>query len=50
MLKFYCNVFCYYLHCEDSEVLEMDTDNNYLGITAKNVEDLIKPELHEEFE
>ena len=28
----------------------MDTDSNYLGITAENVEDLIKPELREEFE
>ena len=28
----------------------MDTDRNYLGITAENVEDLIKPELKEQFE
>ena len=28
----------------------MDTDSTYLGITAENVEDLIKPELLEEFE
>ena len=28
----------------------MDTDSNYLRITAENVEDLIKPKLHEEFE
>ena len=28
----------------------MDTDSNYLGITAENVEDLIKPELKEQFE
>ena len=27
----------------------MDTDSNYFGITAENVEDLIKPELSEEF-
>ena len=30
--------------------MEMDTDSNYLGITAENVEDLIKPELKEQFE
>ena len=30
--------------------MEMDTDSNYLGITAENVEDLIKPELKERFE
>ena len=30
----------------------MDTDSNYMyfGISAENMEDLIKPELHEEFE
>ena len=29
--------------------MEMDTDSNYLGITAENVEDLIKPQLKEQF-
>ena len=28
----------------------MDTDSNYLGITAENLEDLINPKLREEFE
>ena len=44
MLKFYYDFLDYY---EDFEVLEMDTDSNYLGITAENVENLIKPELRE---
>ena len=39
----------YYLPREDFETLEMDTDSNYLGISAENVEDFIKPELREEF-
>ena len=30
--------------------MEMDTDSNYLQITAENVEDFIKPELKEQFE
>ena len=50
MLEFYYDFLDYYLHREDFEVLETDTDSNYLGITAENLEDLIKPELHEEFE
>ena len=50
MLKFYYNLLDYYLHHEDFGVLQMDADSNYLGITAENVEDLIKPELREEFE
>ena len=50
MLEFYYDFLDYYLHREDFEVLEMDTDSNYLGIIADNVEDLIKSELREEFE
>ena len=50
MLEFYYDFLDYYLHREDFEVLETDTDSNYLGITAENLEDLIKPELREEFE
>ena len=34
----------------DFQIMEMDTDSNYLGITVENVEDLIKPELKEQFE
>ena len=50
MLEFYYDFLDYYLSLEDFEILEMDTDSNYLGITAENVEDLIKPELKEQFE
>ena len=46
MLEFYYDFLDYYLHREDFEVLKTDTDSYYLGITAENVEDLIKPELH----
>ena len=50
MLEFYYDFLDCYLHREDFEILEMDTDSNSLGITAENLEDLIKPELREEFE
>ena len=50
MLEFYYDFLDYYLPREDFEVLEMDTDSNYLGSTGENVEDLIKPELREDFE
>ena len=50
MLEFYYDFLDYYLPREDFEVLEMDTDSNYLLITEENVEDLIKPELREDFE
>ena len=50
MLEFYYDFLDYYFHREDFEGLETDTDSNYLGITAENSEDLIKPKLREEFE
>ena len=50
MLEFYYDFLDHYLCREDFEMAEMDTDSNYLGITAENVEELIKPKLREEFD
>ena len=50
MLKLYYSFLDYYLPREDFGMVEMDTHSNYLGISAENVEDLIKPKLREEFE
>ena len=50
ILEFYYDFLDYYLYREDFEVLEIDTDSTYLRISAENLEDLIKPELREEFE
>ena len=50
MLEFYFDFLDYYLPREDLQIMEMDTDSNFLGITEENVEDLIKPELKEHFE
>ena len=50
MLEFYYDCVDKYLSREDFEMVEMDTDSNYLGISSENVEELIKPKLREEFE
>ena len=50
MLEFCYDFLDYYLPREDFEIMEMDTDSNFLGITAENVEDLIKPGLKKQFE
>ena len=50
MLEFYYDFLDYYLSREDFQILEMDTDSNCLRIAAENMEDLIKPELREQFE
>ena len=49
MLEFYYDFLDYYLCHEDFQIMEMDTDSNYLRIAAENVEDLIKPEVKEQF-
>ena len=50
MLEFYNDFLDYYLHREVFELLEVDMDSNYLGITVENVDDLIKPKHREGFE
>ena len=50
MFEFYYDFLDHYLPREDFELLEMDTDSNYLGITGENVEDLTKPKLRQDFE
>ena len=42
MLKFYYDFLDYYLHCEDLDMLEMDTDNNSQD-NLEDVEDLSNP-------
>ena len=39
-----------YLSCEDFIYCEMDTDSAYMAISGDSFEELIKPELREEFE
>ena len=50
MLELYYDFLDYNLSHEDFQIMEMDADSNYLGITAENIEDLIKPKLKEQFE
>ena len=50
MLEFYYDFLDHYLSCEDFQILDMDTNSNYLGIAAESMEDLIKPELKKQFE
>ena len=50
MLEFYYDFLDYYLLHEDFEIIEIDTDSNYIRITAENLEDLIKAELKEQFD
>ena len=49
MLQFYYDFMDQYLDRSDFQYLEMDTDSAYIAITAKNIEQLVKPHLKEQF-
>ncbi|UMM32809.1 hypothetical protein L5515_006485 [Caenorhabditis briggsae] len=50
MLKFYYDCIDKYVDRSDFQYIEMDTDSAYMAITDNTLEDLIKPEMKEEFE
>ena len=50
MLKFYYDCVDKYLSHEDFIYCEMDTDPVYMTMSGDSFEELIKPELREEFE
>ena len=50
MLEFYYDCVDKYLSHEDFIYCEMDTDSPYMAISGDSFEQLIKPELREEFE
>ena len=50
MLEFYYDCVDKYLSREDFLYCEMDIDSTYMAISGNSFEELIKPELREEFE
>ena len=50
MLEFYYDFLDKYLDRSDYEYCEMDTDSTYIAISGENIEELVKPDLREEFE
>ena len=50
MLEFYYDFLDRYFDRRDFELIQMDTDSNYMAITAEKLEDIVKPELQTEFE
>ena len=49
MLEFYYNFLDYYFDRRGFELLQMDTDSLYIAWSGKNIDDLAKPELREEY-
>ena len=50
MLEFYYDFLDRYFDRKDFELIQMDTDSNYLAISGKKLEDIVRPELKAEFE
>ena len=50
MLEFYYDFLDRYFDRRDFELIQMDTDSNYMTISAERLEDIVWPELQTEFE
>jgi len=50
MLEFYYDLLDRYIDRRDFELIQMDTDSLYIAISGERLEDLIRPELKQEFE
>ena len=50
ILEFYYDFLDRYFYRRDFELIQMDTDSNYMAISAEKSEDIVKPELQTEFE
>ena len=50
MLEFYHDFLDRYFDRKDFELIQMDTDSNYIAISGESLEDIVRPELKAEFE
>ena len=50
MLEFSYDFIAKYVDRRDFELIQMDTDSNYMAISGERLEDLVRPELKVEFE
>ena len=50
MLEFYYDFLDRYFDRRDFELIQIDTDSNYIAISGERLEDIVRPELKPEFE
>ena len=50
MLEFYYDFLDRYFDRRDFKLIQIDTDSNYMAISAERLEDIVRPELQTEFE
>lgn len=49
MLEFYYDFLDKYFDRRDFELIQIDSNSNYMAISSKKLEDIVKPELRKEF-
>jgi len=50
MLEFYYDFLDKYVNRRDFELIQMDTDSNYMAISGERLKDVVRSELKQEFE
>ena len=50
MLEFYYDFLDKYFDRRDFELIQMDTDRNYIAISAESLEEIVRPEMKQAFE
>ena len=50
MLEFYYDFLDYFVDRQSFELIQMETDSLYMGIAGESLEDVVRPELREEFD
>ena len=50
MLEFYYDFLNKYIDSREFELIQMDTDSLYMGISGERLEDIVRPELKQKFE
>ena len=50
MLEFYYDFLDKYIDRIDFELIQMDTDSMYMALSSKSIDDIIRPELREEYD
>ena len=50
MLEFYYDFLDKYIDRIDFELIQMDSDSMYMALSSKSIDDIVRPELREEYD
>ena len=49
LLEFYHDFLDSYIDRRDFELIQMDTDSLYIALSEKSIDDIVKPEMRDEY-